>query len=59
MVVVIYLKKTSNCELSEQHLDKKVKSKSIGQFPHNEGIGLKEQSLLETQTIETTVLHLY
>ena len=44
------LKKTGNCKLSEKHLNKKGKSKSIGQFPHNEGIELKDLDIPQKLT---------
>ena len=57
MVVVMYLKKTSNCKLSEKHLNKRGQSKSIGQFPHNEGTELKELNCSQKLTASIPLCH--
>ena len=42
VVIVVYLRRTGNCMLSGKHLNKKRKSKTSSQIPHNKGIELKE-----------------
>ena len=42
VVAMIYLRRTGNCMLLGKHLNKRIKSKSISQLPHNKGIALKE-----------------
>ena len=42
IVVMIYLRRTGNCMLSEKHLNKRRKSKSVSQHAHNKGIELEK-----------------
>ena len=51
VVVVIYLRRTGNCKLSGKHLNKKRKSQSISQLPHNKGIELKELNCSQKPTM--------
>ena len=57
MAVVMYLKKTGNCRLLEKHLNKKGKSKSIGQFPHDKGIELKQLNCSQKLTVSRPLSH--
>ena len=57
VVVVLYHKKTSNGKLSEKHLNKKEKSKSLGQYPHIEDIELKEMNCSQKLTALRPMSH--
>ena len=50
-VVMIYLRRTGNCMILGKHLNKRRKSKSISQLPHNKGIEWKELNCPQKSTM--------